>query len=413
MLPHPSDVVEEQRPAGDERQDASKNVRTAEKLFLDAAQPSGEANDPADRRATRCSLGIAVEARRELHQASPPVDPCPRVGSVPHSLEHRPVRDPLAIRKTTPPRHQCAVGDVLTELRTRRDFPTPGAPRRVKSWHERSPLPARRRRGVDVARVRPDHRRVKNRPAATSATGRTSRRAGVRSPASRRRRRHEDPPGALVHETCPATRLLEPNRRLHRVTGSKRPITTRDDEHFPGSDTHAELERGAPACQELGSRDVSRRSRISTAARAAAARRPRGPPDPEHRGDRAAHRALDGGAVSLEYGEELVEAPRGQLAQRLGVELPHRYGGPRKTARSPSFAPLVPVGVGEHEDRRPRRTAAASRGRPSSGSCARIRRWSSLSSAPGSSPSSSESSFAPPGKRPVRRLADPTGRARA
>ena len=91
-----------------------------------------------------------------------------RLGSVAHGLEHRPVRDALAVRKTTPLRDEGAVGDVLRRTHTRRDFPTPGAPRTVKSWHERSPIAcsnasSNRRR----SRSRPTIGDP-NRPAATS-----------------------------------------------------------------------------------------------------------------------------------------------------------------------------------------------------------------------------------------------------
>ena len=94
--------------------------------LLDAAQPIGEANDPTEPLCDQVSVGIAVKHRSELLQVLLRGSGVVEVGGVAHGLEHRPIRDALSIRKTTPPRHQGAVGDILDELRYKAGLPHAG-----------------------------------------------------------------------------------------------------------------------------------------------------------------------------------------------------------------------------------------------------------------------------------------------
>ena len=59
-------------------------------------------------------------------------------GELLDDLDHRPVRDPLAVRKAAASHDQRVVERAQGTPPTSRDLPTPAAPRTVKSWHARS-----------------------------------------------------------------------------------------------------------------------------------------------------------------------------------------------------------------------------------------------------------------------------------
>jgi hypothetical protein len=320
-LPHPSGCRRRRRPAGDGGQ-APRRTCGRPRSSPRATHLLGEADHLADAPGCECSLVAVIENGGELDQALLGRIRGLETRSVPDSLEHWPIRDPLAVRKTTAPRNECAVGHVLAELANEARL---SHPRRTDDGEELARAVAKRLfEGVAETTsfsFAPDHRRVE----ATTGVERD----GTYSDETREVSPRldiggvtEDPPGALVHEDLIRRRsLLEPNRRLHRVTGSKRPIGFHDDENLAGSDTHAELERGSPVSKELVARRFEALAHLD--------RGTCGPQgvvlvdhrDPEDRGDCAAHRALDRRAVALEYGEELVEAARRHLVERLGIEL--------------------------------------------------------------------------------------------
>ena len=261
-----------------------------------SSMPEQAAHDGGDPLAS----GSAPSTSRR-RAVAPPASHPPRSSSVTDRLGHRPVGDPLAVREAPPDGDPRAWSpDEPMNSSTRRDFPTPAAPRMVNSWQIRSStasLGTPRPTGAAVAA--PDQRRA---PAARVSCG-----CGVDTSISR----HAGTGSALPFSVSGSTASAVTAARTRATSRAQQDLARRSGrlrrsghvdgvaghdplpgagvagDHLAGVDAHPPLDRDA---RSAGSRRPARQPLpISMAARQARARRPRGasarrrPPPPRRR----------------------------------------------------------------------------------------------------------------------------------
>ena len=232
----PVDVVEDEneRPTSCERLDEG---RTAQSVSSPPLRRSESPTISPSRCATRSapslpSSRVASLARFSSDEAASSMPAASRTASrtgqyvIPSPYgRHRP-------RATSAPSATSS-----TNSRTRRDFPTPGAPMIVKSWQDLSPSACsnaswRRRR----SRFAPDHRRIE----ATTGVDLDRTDADKASSGHDLRGIADEPGCAFVDkQLARRRRLLEANGHLHGLTGpggpSPAPVTTRLSRFRPGA----------------------------------------------------------------------------------------------------------------------------------------------------------------------------------
>ncbi len=220
---------------------------------------------------------------------------------------------------------------------TRRDFPTPGPPRMVKSWHDRSPSAC--------SNASWSRRSSRLRP-----TIGASKRDDCTAPdrLDRREMRVAVDDLRLDHVSRDAQRpyveqdvawrcaLLQPDGRSNGLSHRMRRAVDASGHHFAGCDTGPEPERRAPGVHELA---VDRVQSIPDLGRCAD-RAHRvvfvGRGNTEHRGHGTAQRALDGRTMRFENGNELLVPPGSEPAGRTRDRDRSRKRRDRPRRRLPS-----------------------------------------------------------------------------
>ena len=383
----PVDVVEdehERTPPGeslDERSDGPERL-------LGAARLLNEADHLAKTTGGDLGFLIAVEHVAESSQVLRVGGRVVEVRCVADRLEHGPVCDSLAVRQTAPTRDEGGLAQVRHELLHKTRLPDACG---TENREELARAVARRLlEGVVQApplASAPDHGRVE--AAHLAHCGPHAEQPNVIPLKLRGDHVANEAVRELVQQDCTRGRgMLQAKRLGHGSPGRVRCVPVPAGKHLARPDADAHVERRPPLRDELllqRCKSLPHLGRSRHGSKGVVLVHGRNSEDGCYD---PAERTLDRCGPALERRKERVEPPRGHPPKRLGIEL--GAGGDEITGEAVTVlrtSRATGTGAGGTS------TGASAAGvvpkSVSEGSCARIACCSSLSSRPGSSPSSS------------------------